>query len=68
MSPDEQADRGENNTDFDQGDLNCAFLLKIPNKEDNIQTRTPVIHDFAYYLFSIKLSKTPVSFSGKLNF
>lgn len=34
--------------DTDLDDLNCDFLLKIPNKEDNIQTHAQVIHDFAY--------------------
>jgi len=34
--------------DTDLDDLNCDFLLKIPNKEDNIQSHAPVIRDFAY--------------------
>lgn len=34
--------------DTDLDDLDCDFLLKIPNKEDNIQTHAPVIRDFAY--------------------
>jgi len=29
-------------------DLDCDFLLKIPNKEDNIQTHGEAIHEFAY--------------------
>ena len=33
-------------TDLDQLDFN--FLLKIPNKEDNIQTHAQAIRDFAY--------------------
>jgi hypothetical protein len=33
-------------TDLDGAD--CDFLLKIPNKEDNIQTHAEVIRDFAY--------------------
>jgi hypothetical protein len=33
-------------TDLDETD--CDFLLKIPNKEDNIQTHAQLIHDFAY--------------------
>ncbi len=33
-------------TDLDSTD--CDFLLKIPNKEDNIQTHAQAIHDFAY--------------------
>lgn len=34
--------------DTDLDNLNCDFLLKIPNKEDNIQSHAPVIRDFAY--------------------
>jgi glycosyltransferase involved in cell wall biosynthesis len=33
-------------TDLDGAD--CDFLLKIPNKEDNIQTHAQAIRDFAY--------------------
>jgi len=34
--------------DTDLKDLDCDFLLKIPNKEDNIQTHGQIIRDFAY--------------------
>lgn len=34
--------------DTDLGNCECDFLLKIPNKEDNIQTHAQAIHDFAY--------------------
>jgi hypothetical protein len=34
--------------DTDLGDFDCDFLLKIPNKEDNIQTHAQSIRDFAY--------------------
>jgi hypothetical protein len=34
--------------DTDLEDLNCDFLLKIPNREDNIQTHSNTIRDFAY--------------------
>ena len=34
--------------DTDLDDLSCDFLLKIPNKEDNIQTHAERIRDFAY--------------------
>jgi hypothetical protein len=34
--------------DTDLKDLDTDFLLKIPNKEDNIQTHGQVIRDFAY--------------------
>jgi hypothetical protein len=35
-------------SDTDLKDLEVDFLLKIPNKEDNIQTHGGAIHDFAY--------------------
>ena len=34
--------------DTDLDDLKCDFLLKIPNKEDNIRTHVQAIRDFAY--------------------
>jgi glycosyltransferase involved in cell wall biosynthesis len=34
--------------DTDLEDLECDFLLKIPNKEDNIQTHGGAIRDFAW--------------------
>ncbi len=34
--------------DTDLDDVDCDFLLKIPNKEDNIQTHAQSIRDFAY--------------------
>jgi hypothetical protein len=34
--------------DTDLYDIACDFLLKIPNKEDNIQTHAQAIRDFAY--------------------
>ena len=34
--------------DTDLDHTACDFLLKIPNKEDNIQTHAQSIHDFAY--------------------
>jgi glycosyltransferase involved in cell wall biosynthesis len=36
--------------DTDLKDLEAEFLLKIPNKEDNIQTHGQAIHDFAYHM------------------
>jgi hypothetical protein len=36
--------------DTDLDHLNCKFLLKIPNKEDNIQTHGEAIRDFAYQM------------------
>ncbi len=35
-------------TDTDLDQTECDFLLKIPNKEDNIQTHAQAIRDFAY--------------------
>lgn len=34
--------------DTDLDDLDCDFLLKIPNKEDNIQTHGEAIREFAH--------------------
>ncbi len=34
--------------DTDLDDLECDFLLKIPNIEDNVQEYGQAIHDFAY--------------------
>ena len=34
--------------DTDLDDMNCDFLLKIPNKEDNIQTHGEAIRTFSY--------------------
>lgn len=34
--------------DTDLHDLECDFLLRIPNKEDNIQTHAQAIRDFAF--------------------
>jgi hypothetical protein len=35
-----------NDTDLD--DLDCDFLLKIPNRENNIETHAEQIHQFAF--------------------
>ena len=34
--------------DTDLNDLDCSFLLKIPNQEDNIQTHGEIIGDFIF--------------------
>jgi hypothetical protein len=34
--------------DTDLKDMDVEFLLRIPNKEDNIQTHGQAVHDFAY--------------------
>ncbi len=36
--------------DTDLDDLECDFLLKIPNKEDNIQIHAQTIREFAYQM------------------
>lgn len=36
--------------DTDLDELDCDFLLKIPNKEDNIQTHAARIREFAYQM------------------
>lgn len=36
--------------DTDLDDLDCDFLLKIPNQEDNIRIYAKAIHDFAYQM------------------
>jgi glycosyltransferase involved in cell wall biosynthesis len=36
--------------DTDLDEATCDFLLKIPNKEDNIQTHAQAIRDFAYQM------------------
>ena len=36
--------------DTDLDDLECDFLLKIPNREDNIRTHARAIHGFAYQM------------------
>ncbi len=37
-------------TDTDLDDARFDFILKIPNKEDNIQTHGEAIHEFAYQM------------------
>ena len=36
--------------DTDLDGMDCDFILKIPNKEDNIQTHAQMIRDFAYWM------------------
>jgi glycosyltransferase involved in cell wall biosynthesis len=36
--------------DTDLDDLDCDFILKIPNSEDNIRTNASLIRDFAYQM------------------
>ena len=47
--------------DTDLKDLNAYFLLKIPNKEDNIQTHGQAIHDFAYRMRGQRVDRKLIS-------
>ena len=44
--------------DTDLDDLECDFLLKIPNKEDNIQTHGEAIHAFAYKMRGVRADRS----------
>ena len=44
-------------SDTDLDDLNCDFLLKIPNKEDNIQTHGEAIREFAYRMRGVRADR-----------
>jgi hypothetical protein len=46
-------------TDLDQ--LECDFLLKIPNKEDNIQTYASAIRDFAYRMRGRRVDRDQIA-------
>ncbi|MCC6298106.1 MAG: glycosyltransferase [Anaerolineales bacterium] len=43
--------------DTDLDDLDCDFLLKIPNKEDNIHTHGEAIRDFAYRMRGVRADR-----------
>lgn len=43
--------------DTDLDDLDCDFLLKIPNKEDNIQTHGKAIREFAYRMRGVRADR-----------
>ena len=47
--------------DTDLKDLNVDFLLKIPNKEDNIQSHGQAIHDFAYRMRGRRVDRDQVA-------
>jgi len=47
--------------DTDLKNLNCDFLLKIPNKEDNIQTHGQAIRDFAYRMRGRRVDRKLIS-------
>jgi hypothetical protein len=44
--------------DTDLDDLDCDFLLKIPNKEDNIQTHGEAIHAFAHRMRGVRADRS----------
>ena len=46
--------------DTDLDDLECDFLLKIPNKEDNIQTHARMIRDFAYGMRGQRVDRSQI--------
>ncbi|RIK31459.1 MAG: hypothetical protein DCC56_04535 [Anaerolineae bacterium] len=43
--------------DTDLGEAGFDFLLKIPNKEDNIQTHGETIHEFAYRMRGVRANR-----------
>lgn len=43
--------------DTDLDDMDCDFLLKIPNKEDNIQTHGKAIREFAYRMRGVRADR-----------
>jgi glycosyltransferase involved in cell wall biosynthesis len=47
--------------DADFKDLDCDFLLKIPNKEDNIQTHGQAIRDFAYRMRGQRVDRSLIA-------
>jgi glycosyltransferase involved in cell wall biosynthesis len=47
--------------DTDLKDLDVDFLLRIPNKEDNIQTHGQAIHDFAYRMRGWRVKRNLIS-------
>jgi hypothetical protein len=44
--------------DTDLGDLDCDFVLKIPNKEDNIQTHGEAIRAFAQRMRGVRADRS----------
>ncbi|MBL8080147.1 MAG: glycosyltransferase family 4 protein [Anaerolineales bacterium] len=53
--------------DTDLDDLNFDFILRIPNKEDNIQTHAQVIRDFAYRMRGVRVERKLVERLDQLN-
>jgi glycosyltransferase involved in cell wall biosynthesis len=54
-----------NDTDLD--DLGCDFLLKIPNREDNIETHASMIHEFAYAMRGQRVDRSVIGDRIDLN-
>jgi hypothetical protein len=53
--------------DTDLHDLNCDFLLKIPNKEDNIQTHAQDIRDFIFRMRGLRAERNQIIKLDQLN-
>jgi len=47
--------------DTDLDNSKADFLLKIPNKEDNIQTHAQSIHDFAYRMRGLRVDRNLIA-------
>jgi glycosyltransferase involved in cell wall biosynthesis len=47
--------------DSDLDDLDCDFLLKIPNTEDNIRTHAALIRDFAYRMRGRRVDRSMIA-------
>jgi len=47
--------------DTDLKYLDADFLLKIPNKEDNIQSHGQAIHDFAYRMRGWRVDRDQIT-------
>jgi hypothetical protein len=48
-------------TDTDLDELDCDFLLKIPNQEDNIRTHASAIRDFAYQMSGRRADRSMIA-------
>jgi hypothetical protein len=43
--------------DTDLDDLDCDFLLKIPNREDNLVTHGKAVYEFAYRMRGVRVDR-----------
>jgi hypothetical protein len=48
-------------TDTDLAGFDCDFLLKIPNKENNIETHAQAIHDFAFQMRGRRVERKQIA-------